>query len=65
MAELTLVGSYWQLTVTDGNGCVLGTFTMPVADFVCCGTNSGWIPNPYNVCDFTPSLAPDPCTCCP
>lgn len=65
MAELTLNGNYWQLTVTDGQSCVLGIFTMPVADFVCCGTNSGWIPNPYNVCDFTPSLAPDPCTCCP
>lgn len=62
---MTLSGDYWQLTLTDNDGCVLAVLRKSVDDFDCCGTNTGWTADAYSVCDLDATLAPDPCTCCP
>lgn len=63
--ELKIVGNFWQLTITDKNGCVLATLRKPVAEFNCCGPNVGWVADASSVCAFVVELVPHECTCCP
>lgn len=64
-AELALDGDLWKLTITDREDCVLAVLRTPQAGFNCCGKNSGWVGDPYDSCDISASVEPDPCTCCP
>lgn len=63
--ELTVTDDYWQISGWDRHDCLLFVARKPVADFQCCGVNSGWELVEGSVCDVTITLRPDPCTCCP
>ncbi len=61
--ELDQIGAYWVITVVDQHGCVLVILRKSVATFNCCGINTGW-EIVGGSCEYTATLAPDPCTCC-
>jgi hypothetical protein len=65
VAELTVSGDDWQITITDPADCVLAVLRLPVESFSCCGTNAGWESDPSSACELSVTLEPHECTCCP
>lgn len=67
----------WQITITDQDDCVLAVYVKPPGELECCGDNGHAIPiegygpegdwtlEPESPCEYSFSLEPHECTCCP